>query len=103
MTAIFKNSNVSFTENGALTNASTLSKVLDFFTLVGASRGRADQVVEQFWRAYEEDADLAIRAALYMRDARKGAGERDNFRAVLRSAIERNQEMVAQFAAIAVF
>lgn len=97
MTAIFKNSNVSFTENGAVTNASTLSKVLDFFTLVGASRGRADQIVQQFWRAYEEDADLAIRAALYMRDARKGAGERDNFRAVLRSAIERNQEVVAQW------
>jgi hypothetical protein len=66
------------TENGAKAYASTLSKVLDFFYLAPASR-TAD-LTGALTSALNENTDLTVRALLWLRDAREGAGERNTFR-----------------------
>lgn len=69
------------TLNGMKAQESTLRAVTDLFYNIGAMRGK--QVVPQFERALQEDQDLALRVALWARDARGGAGERKLFRDIL--------------------
>ncbi len=73
------------TANGALTNSSSLDKVVDLFFLAGASRGK--DLTPQFIEAYREDAALTARLLLWMRDVRGGSGEREQFRNLFRTLI----------------
>ena len=73
----------SFTENGALTFSSSLNTNVDLFFRVGASRGKVAEVTKLFKQAVKEDAGLATRIALWARDARGGAGEREIFRSIV--------------------
>ena len=77
--------NRTYTENGAVTNRSAGSELLDLFATVGALR-RADEqeITNRFLRAWTEDKDLALKLLFYARDVRGGLGERRVFRAVLR-------------------
>lgn len=70
----------SYTENGAETFASSLDANVDLFFKVGASRGKAVEVARLFGSAYKQNSDVALRIALWARDARGGAGEREIFR-----------------------
>jgi hypothetical protein len=72
---------IKLTENGAKAFETSDSKVLDFFGMVGSSRGK--DLSKQFLTALAEDPHLAIRALLWTRDARGGAGERGQFRTLL--------------------
>jgi len=81
----------SVTENGAATFSSSLDTHVDLFFRVGASRGKAAEVVRLFKNALAENQDLAIRIALWARDARGGAGEREIFREMLKVMPERVQ------------
>lgn len=46
--------NIAYTENGAVTNASTMSDCLDLFTVIGALRAADDQeIIRRFVRAYK--------------------------------------------------
>jgi len=66
------------TENGAVTNATTGSDVLNLFALGGAVRGRSvADVTNLVAAAYREDRDLALRVMFYLGDIREGQGERD--------------------------
>lgn len=66
------------TENGAVTLESSLNSNVDYFSLAGAMRGKDMTYV---WsKAFSEDAELAARIALWARDVRGGAGERQSFR-----------------------
>lgn len=69
------------TTNGMKASKSTSSKVVDLFFNIGASRGK--DIIPAFVAAYVEDKDLALRVALWARDARGGAGERKLFRDIL--------------------
>ena len=69
------------TENGMKARKSTAKATVDLFYNIGASRGK--DVIPQFVAALAEDRDLALRIALWARDARGGAGERQIFRDIL--------------------
>lgn len=74
----------SYTENGAETFASSLNTNVDLFFQVGASRGKAVEVAKVFAQAYRENPSLAVRIALWARDARGGAGEREVFKEMVK-------------------
>jgi uncharacterized protein with von Willebrand factor type A (vWA) domain len=87
----------SVTENGALTNDSTLNPVLDLFSMGAAMRGRKADAVKLFKRAYAFDQKLAIRCLFYIRDIRGGQGERDIFRDCVASLPEETQKAIAKY------
>lgn len=71
------------TLKGAPTFHSSLDTFVDLFFLAGASRRDPQPALRLFENAYIEDVGLAVRLALWTRDARGGAGERNLFREML--------------------
>ena len=84
-------SNTTYTENGALTNVSTLNACLDWF-YHGAAKRNAEpsEIYTLFNNAFNEDPTSALRTVFYIRDIRGGQGERDVFRNCITSAINDN-------------
>ena len=80
------------TTNGMKARKSTAKATVDLFYNIGASRGK--NIVPAFTAAYVEDKDLALRIALWARDARGGAGERQLFRDILKH-LEKNDKAAA--------
>lgn len=81
---IKQEANRAFTENGAVSNAGTLSDCLDLFATIGALRRQSDaEITDRFLRAYCETPDLAMKTLFYARDVRGGLGERRVFRTIL--------------------
>lgn len=69
--------NKTYTENGAVTYASTLSDCLDLFATIGAIRRKSDvEIITRFSRAFAENADIAMKILFFGRDVRGGLGER---------------------------
>ena len=79
------------TTNGAKAFDKTGDCVLDYFSRVGASRGKDN--VGLFLSAFHENQDLAIRALLWTRDVRGGAGERQTFKDILSYLASNNLEV----------
>lgn len=95
MTTLIEAVNASATtENGALTNFSSLNSNVDFFFLVGASRGK--DITSTFASALGEDAEVAVRILQWARDARDGAGERETFRKLFAYLITANVELASR-------
>jgi hypothetical protein len=66
------------TTNGMKAFVDTSDAVLDFFATAGSARGK--NLSTMFMAALAEDKALAVRALLWLRDVREGAGERTQFR-----------------------
>ena len=78
-----KEENLTYTENGALTNRSTNSYCLDLFATIGALRNAEDkEIISRFIKAYTEDNDMAMKILFFARDIRGGLGERRVFRSI---------------------
>jgi len=69
------------TTNGMVTNTTSGSACVDLFFNIGASRGK--DISNAFLAAYKENPEYALRIALWARDVRQGAGERQVFRDIL--------------------
>ena len=90
-----KEANLSLTENGALTYASTMDHCLDLFATAGGLRNASDdEIVKRFIRAYAENPDIAMKILFYARDVRAGLGERKFFRVVLKSLCIKHPDSV---------
>lgn len=87
------------TANGAVALKSTLSPCVDLFAFVGSARNHPAQALLAFQRAYLADPALALRIALWLRDARGGAGERNTFRNILHWLERRHPAVAATLAA----
>jgi hypothetical protein len=70
------------TTNGMRARKSTANACVDLFFKAGASRGK--DITKDFVAAYVEDREVALRIALWLRDVRGGAGERELFRQILK-------------------
>ena len=78
-----KEENLTYTENGALTNRSTNSYCLDLFATIGALRNAEDsEIISRFIKAYTEDRNMAMKILFFARDIRGGLGERSVFRSI---------------------
>lgn len=72
------------TYNGAATNSTSLSNVLDLFFLAGACRYESVKDIEDVLiSAYEEDRLLTLKCIFWAGDIRQGAGERRFFKIAL--------------------
>lgn len=80
------------TLNGAPAYKSTMSKCLDLFGKIAASRGNIDNARRLFLLAYAEHAETAIRILFWARDVRGGQGEREVFRALFKDLVQKNQK-----------
>lgn len=90
-----KSAEISRTANGMKAFATSDSKVLDLFGKVGSARQAKANLAGDFAAALAEDENLAIRALLWSRDVRGGAGERKVFRDLLVS-LEKTNPTLAQ-------
>ena len=89
-----ENNKISRTTNGMKAYATSNSKVLDLFGAVGSSRGK--DLSAPFLAALGEDEDLAVRVLLWSRDIRGGAGERQQFRRILKTLEEANPALAGR-------
>lgn len=99
-----RGTNLTETENGAVTNQSSLDPVVDFFSLAGAMRSNPADAVILFGKAFNVDPQTALRTLFYLRDVRGGQGERDVFRACFRwlgdhdpAAAEANFDLIPEY------
>lgn len=88
------------TENGMVTNSSTLSATLDLFFAIGAIRKSIKtlegklRLISKFEAARNEDDLITRKLLFWSRDVRGGAGEREAFRVLLRYAAKNYSEDV---------
>jgi hypothetical protein len=83
------------TENGMMTNSSSLNNSLDLFFRIGALRAAEHQdIVRQFSLAFLESPQDAMRILFWARDVRGGAGERRLFRICISYLAENHPEIL---------
>jgi len=72
------------TENGMVTNSTSLNNCVDLFFQIGAMRGQDKaRLINAFTKAFAENPLNAMRLLFWARDVRGGAGERKIFRDII--------------------
>ena len=97
--------NRAYTENGALSYATTHSDCLDLFATIGALRSAGEQeIISRFQSAFAEDPDLAMKTLFFARDVRGGLGERKVFRVAMKwlaenapASVRKNLPYIAEY------
>lgn len=90
-----KQTNLTYTENGAIALSSTGDDLVNLFSVLGAMRPRTEEEIEEkFERAYAVNPELVTRMVFYARDAREGLGERRTGRILLKCLAKKNPEVV---------
>jgi hypothetical protein len=85
------------TENGMVTNSSTLNACVDLFFTIGAMRGQDKRrLIANFSKAFNEDALTAMRTMFWVRDVRGGAGERQIFRDIMQYLVENHPDALGK-------
>lgn len=100
-----KEANIAYTQNGAVTDLSTMSDCLDLFATIGAIRAAGEQdIISRFVRAYTENADIAMKILFFGRDVRGGLGERRVFRVIINwlaenepASLRKNIELIPEY------
>jgi len=100
-----RETNLTLTENGAVTYRTTHSDCLDLFATIGAiRRASEEEIISRFKKAYTEDPDIAMKILFYARDIRGGLGERRIFRTILKwladehpASVRKNIEYIAEY------
>ncbi|MEI0526036.1 DUF2828 family protein [Brachyspira murdochii] len=88
--------NKTYTQNFADTNISSLSGVIDLFAIMGASRLKTgDELLKYFIDAWRESPELTAKSIMYLRDIRRGIGEREVFRKYINIMIRQNHTLTA--------
>jgi len=93
------------TENGMVTNSSSLNDCVNLFFQIGAMRGQdKTRLINMFVKAYEEDALTAMRILFWVRDVRGGAGERQIFKDIIKylsssrtETMRKNLTLISEF------
>ena len=87
--------NDTVTENGMVTNSSSLNACVDLFFTIGAMRGQdKDRLIRNFSLALLEDPARAMKILFWVRDVRGGAGERQIFRDVMQFLAENHTDFL---------
>ena len=82
------NAELSVTENGAVGYSNTTSALVDMFYKTSSYRNKSDEeIVADFVKAYKENPDYALRYLFYVRDVRRGLGERRIFRVCMKAVV----------------
>jgi hypothetical protein len=93
------------TENGMVTNSSSLNDCVNLFFQIGAMRGQdKTRLVNTFVKAYEENALTAMKILFWARDVRGGAGERQIFKDIVKylagsrtESMRKNLGLISEF------
>ncbi len=87
----------SLTENGMITNSSSLNHCVDLFFQIGAMRGQDKQrLINVFTKAFAENPLHAMKLLFWARDVRGGAGERQIFRDIVTYLAENRTETLGK-------
>lgn len=97
--------NMAYTENGALTNRSSMSHCVDLFFTAGAMRNQAEETIENaVVKAYCENPEKTMKIIFFARDVRGGLGERRFFRTAVKAlaklapeAVKRNIPLFGEY------
>ena len=87
--------NDSLTENGMVTNSTSLDKCVDLFFEIGAMRGHsADDMYNSFNEAFNVNPLITMKILFWVRDIRGGAGERQIFKDIIERLAKDNTEVL---------
>ena len=97
--------NDSLTENGMVTNSSSLKHCVNLFFQIGAMRGQdKSRLINAFTKAFGENPLTAMKLLFWARDVRGGAGERQIFRDIIgylannrRDVLGKNLNLISEF------
>lgn len=89
--------NDSLTENGMVTNSSSLNHCVNLFFQIGAMRGQdKSRLINAFTKAFGENPLTAMKLLFWARDVRGGAGERKIFRDIMEYLAANRKEVLAK-------